>query len=135
MQQVVSIYTVNVLTAAIALSEVDDVRPVLDYYKQQGEENILNTFKTIQAKVQEEEESLQRYRTNHLAHGSSVGRVSSFNRRKKATKASSASVSVKLLFAWARCCAIYQSCSIQSNVQYTVKCDACTITRGYPFTM
>ena len=66
------------LFPAIAVNEVDDVRPVLDYYKQHGEDNILETYKTIQAKVQEEE-SLKRNRTSRMSFG---GKGSSFHTTK-----------------------------------------------------
>ncbi|XP_003386476.1 PREDICTED: mitochondrial import inner membrane translocase subunit TIM50-A-like [Amphimedon queenslandica] len=39
----------------IAMSNTDDVRPVLDYYKEQGG-NLLETFKANQARLREEEE-------------------------------------------------------------------------------
>ena len=82
-----SIYDINVLmcsvtfsSAAIALNEVDDVRPVLDYYKQKGESNILETFKSIKAKVQEEEEILSRYRETQKCKSSGVGKISIYHR-------------------------------------------------------
>ncbi len=42
--------------SAIAANEVDDVRPVLDFYKSQGEGRILETFRANQARLREEEE-------------------------------------------------------------------------------
>jgi len=41
---------------AIAESGVDDVRPVIQFYKDQGGTNFLETFKINQAKLQAEEE-------------------------------------------------------------------------------
>lgn len=47
--------------AAIASSQVDDVRPVLNNYKSQGDgKNILETFKERQAQLQAAEEERQR---------------------------------------------------------------------------
>lgn len=43
----------------IAVNEVDDVRPVLDYYKSNGEKKILETFKSSQAQLKEEAEKLR----------------------------------------------------------------------------
>ena len=54
-------------TLAIAANEVDDVRPVLDFYKSQGEMNILKTFKANQAKLREEEERMRAER-ERMAH-------------------------------------------------------------------
>ena len=42
------------------MNEVDDVRPVLDFYKQQGgEDKVLDTFKANQARLRAEEERLR----------------------------------------------------------------------------
>ena len=54
-------------TLAIAANEVDDVRPVLDFYKSRGETNILETFKANQAKLREEEERIRAER-ERMAH-------------------------------------------------------------------
>ena len=44
------------VAAAIAANEVDDVRPVLDFYKSAGEDKVLETFKQRQAMLRLEEE-------------------------------------------------------------------------------
>ena len=46
----------SVVAAAIAANEVDDVRPVLDFYKSAGEDKVLETFKQRQAMLRLEEE-------------------------------------------------------------------------------
>ena len=62
-------------TPAIAANEVDDVRPVLDFYKSQGEKNILETFKANQAKLKEEEERMraERERMTHRGTQQTIG--------------------------------------------------------------
>jgi hypothetical protein len=50
---------------AIALSGTDDVRPTLNYYKTQGEERILETFKENQAKLIEAEGKKQSFTSNN----------------------------------------------------------------------
>lgn len=75
------------LFVAVAINRVDDTRPVLDYYKQEGgEENILQTFKTYQARMMAEEEEwnhqmeIQRSRTN-------LGTISPFSFHRKKVEA------------------------------------------------
>ena len=46
--------------AAIAANDVDDVRPVLDFYKSRGEKHILETFKANQERLQEEEMEIEK---------------------------------------------------------------------------
>ena len=44
------------LHPAISVNDVDDVRPVLDYYKSQGGGNVLETFKANRERLKAEEE-------------------------------------------------------------------------------
>ena len=71
-------------TLAIAANEVDDVRPVLDFYKSRGETNILETFKANQAKLREEEERIraERERMAHRGTQHTIGgAISTFSLR------------------------------------------------------
>ena len=45
---------------AIAANDVDDVRPVLDFYKSRGEKHILETFRANQERLQEEDMERER---------------------------------------------------------------------------
>lgn len=70
------------LFLAIAVNDVDDTRPVLDYYKRErGETNILETFQAYQAQLGEEEEEWNRQMETQRR--SRIGRISPFSLRKK----------------------------------------------------
>ena len=51
------------------------MRPVLDFYKSRGENNILETFKANQAKLREEEERMkaERERMTHRGTQQTIG--------------------------------------------------------------
>ena len=51
---------------------------MLDFYKEQGEKNILETFKVRQAQLREEEERLMTER-QQMAHRGTVGAISTFS--------------------------------------------------------
>ena len=58
---------------AIAASQVDDVRPVLNNFKSEGERNILETFKVRQAQLRAEEERQREAMAKRSSHvGGSV---------------------------------------------------------------
>lgn len=73
-----SIQVFLLFTTAIAINEVDDVRPVLDFYKGQGDENILETFKARQAQLRAEEEKHMSER-EHMTHRGTGGAISTFS--------------------------------------------------------
>jgi len=63
---------------AIAANDVDDVRPVLDFYKSRGEKHILETFRANQERLQEEE--LERERLAQRSTERTVGgHISTFS--------------------------------------------------------
>ena len=66
------------------MNNVEDTRPVLDYYKQKGgEEYILETFKTHQERLKAEEEDFNRQKaTERHRVGSTLGRISPFSFQK-----------------------------------------------------
>lgn len=69
--------------SAIAVNNVDDTRPVLDYYKESGgEHHILETFKTYQAQLKAEEEEWSRQVETKRSR-SGIGRISTFSMTKK----------------------------------------------------
>ena len=70
---------------AIAVLKVDDTRPVLDYYKREGgEENVLDTFKSYQARLLAEEEESRRLMESQKSR-TGRGQISPFSfQRKKA---------------------------------------------------
>lgn len=53
---------------AIAASQVDDVRPVLNNYKSEGERNILETFKVRRAQLRAEEERQREAMAKRSSH-------------------------------------------------------------------
>ncbi len=67
---------------AIAVNNVEDTRLVLDYYKQKGECQILDTFKVFQAQLRAEEEKWNR-EVEAQRSQISIGKISPFSLNKK----------------------------------------------------
>lgn len=68
---------------AVAVNDVDDTRPVLDYYKREGgESNILETFKTYQTKILAEEEE-RRHQMESQRSRTGMGKISPFSLQRK----------------------------------------------------
>ena len=73
------------LYLAIAVNNVDDTRPILDYYKKErGESRILETFKLNQAKLRAEEEEWNRQKIAQRNRGG-LGRITPFSLQRKKT--------------------------------------------------
>ena len=70
---------------AIAESGVDDVRPVIQFYKDQGGTDFLETFKINQAKLQAEEERRQAELQAQQNNRSQFGGFSTFRARSGST--------------------------------------------------
>ena len=81
-----------IISLAIAVNNVEDTRPVLDYYKAKGGGgHILETFKRYQEQLREEEE--ERNREIQAQRRSSVGKISPFSLLNKKNHSSQQTVS------------------------------------------
>ena len=68
-----SLLSIPLSFTAIAASQVDDIRPVLNNFKSEGERNILETFKVRQAQLRAEEERQREAMAKRSSHvGGSV---------------------------------------------------------------
>ena len=62
------LFSLSLSFTAIAASQVDDVRPVLNNYKSEGERNILETFKVRRAQLRAEEERQRKAMAKRSSH-------------------------------------------------------------------